>query len=146
MIEISSSVNQYTAPDSIDTIINRFADAGLTPDDLVSLLASHSIAAADAITGANRGAPFDSTAHVFDSQFFLETRLHSALPGAGRLPSDTKIARDDRTSCLWQSFITDEDAMRNAFGAAMTKMSLLGQDQSQLVDCTEVIPGQLTSP
>ncbi|KAL5521085.1 hypothetical protein ACEPAG_9007 [Sanghuangporus baumii] len=126
--------------DSADVIISRFADAGLTTDDIVSLLASHSIGAADAVTGANRGAPFDSTGHVFDTQFFIETRLHNALPGAGRLPSDTELARDDRTSCLWQSFITDQDAMRTAFGIAMTKMSLLGQNQSQLVDCTELIP------
>ncbi|EJD07919.1 manganese peroxidase [Fomitiporia mediterranea MF3/22] len=126
--------------DPIDTIIERFADAGFSTDELVSLLASHSISAADTITGANRGAPFDSTNHVFDSQFFIETRLHSAVPGEGRLPSDVAIARDDRTSCLWQSFITDEDAMRNAFGAGLTKLSLTGQDVSQLVDCSELIP------
>ena len=53
-----------------------------------------------------------------------------------------KLARDDRTACTWQSFITDEDAMRAAFGAVMTKLLLTGQDMSQLVDCSELIPGK----
>ena len=33
-----------------------------------------------------------------------------------------------------------EANMRALFGAAMTKMSLTGQDKSKLVDCTEAIP------
>ena len=130
----------HSLTDSVDTIIARFEDAGFSPDELVALLASHSIAAADTITGPNRGAPFDSTAHIFDSQFFVETRLHTAIPGAGRLPSDVAIARDDRTSCLWQSFITKEGKMQVMFSNAMTKLSLTGQDKSKLVDCTEAIP------
>ncbi|KAL5532323.1 GP1_5 [Sanghuangporus sanghuang] len=131
-------VNQPT--DDADTIIARFADAGFSPDELVSLLASHSIAGADTFVGAGGGDAFDSTAHVFDSQFFIETRLHNPVPGEGRLPSDASLARDSRTACTWQSFVNNENSMRSAFAAALTKMMLLGQDQSQLVDCTEVIP------
>ncbi|EJD07914.1 manganese peroxidase [Fomitiporia mediterranea MF3/22] len=126
--------------DSVDTIIARFADAGFSSDELVALLASHSLAAADTLTGTVQGEPFDSTAHIFDSQFFIETRLHSAIPGEARLPSDAAIARDDRTSCTWQSFIDDENSMRSAFGAAMAKLAVVGQDVSQLVDCSELIP------
>ena len=66
--------------------------------------------------------------------------MHTAIPGAGRLPSDVAIARDDRTSCLWQSFITNEGKMQVMFSNAMTKLSLTGQDKSKLVDCTEAIP------
>ena len=33
--------------DSVDKILDRFADAGFSPDEVVALLASHSIAAAD---------------------------------------------------------------------------------------------------
>ncbi|KAI5120026.1 hypothetical protein M0805_004655 [Coniferiporia weirii] len=126
--------------DSVDTILARFADAGFSSDEVVALLASHSVAAADGISGTLHGAPFDSTAGVFDSQFFVETTLDETLPGAVRLPSDGLLARDDRTACTWQGFVEDEEGMRSAFAAALIKLSLLGQP-TDLTDCSEVIPG-----
>ncbi|KAL5514746.1 hypothetical protein ACEPAG_2062 [Sanghuangporus baumii] len=131
--------------DSVDTILARFADAGFSSDELVALLASHSLAAADSLTAGPVGAPFDSTPRVFDSQFFVETRLTQAVAGEVRLPSDDLLARDDRTSCTWQSFIDNQDGMRSAFAAAMTKLSLVNQP-SNLIDCSEVIPEPPTAP
>lgn len=46
---------------------------------------------------------------------------------------------DPRTACTWQRYV-DQDSMRSAFQAAMRKLSLLGQDTKNLIDCTEVIP------
>lgn len=126
--------------DSVDVIIERFSEIGFAPEEIVALLASHSIGAADGVSGARHGAPFDSSAHVFDSQIFIETRMTTALDGMVRLPSDALLARDERTACTWQSFILDEDKMRSEFGAAMVKLSLVHQDQDQLVDCSELIP------
>ena len=130
--------------DTVDAILTRFGEVGFSSDEVVALLASHSIAAADGITGSFRGAPFDSSAHVFDSQFYVETLLDTTLAGEVRLPSDGALARDSRTSCTWQNFITDQDGMRSAFAAAMLKLSVVQQDQSSLVDCSEVIPGLFT--
>lgn len=76
------------------------------------------------------------------------------------LPSliSLKFARDSRTACEWQSFvskyltlsdiqtpsnkcITDNQAkMMSAFKAAMLKLSVLGNDINNMVDCSEVIP------
>ena len=68
-----------------------------------------------------QGSPFDSTPSTFDAQFFVETLLTGTLfPGNGsnvgevmsplggefRLFSDANIARDPRTACEWQSFIS----------------------------------------
>lgn len=143
----------------MDEILARVGDAGLTPAELVALLASHSVAASDMDPDA-QGAPFDSTPGVFDSQLFVETQLRgtvfaggassagvegevqSAIKGELRLQSDAALARDSRTSCVWQSFVTDQKGMRAAFAAAMRKLSLLGQNESELVDCSEVIPGE----
>ncbi|THH02945.1 hypothetical protein EW145_g6667 [Phellinidium pouzarii] len=127
--------------DSVSTILARFADVGFSADEVVALLASHSVAAADGISGTGHGAPFDSTAAVFDSQFFVETQLNETLPGAVRLPSDGLLARDNRTACTWQGFVTDEDGMRSAFAAALIKLSVVAQTTSDLTDCSEVIPG-----
>ena len=46
---------------SVTSIIARFADAGFNEIEMVALLASHSIAAADLIDPAFPGSPFDST-------------------------------------------------------------------------------------
>lgn len=141
--------------DSVDKILARFADAGFSSDEVVALLASHSIAAADHVDETIPGSPFDSTPGVFDSQFFIETQLKgtlfpgtsgnqgeamSPLPGEIRLQSDADIARDPRTACTWQSFVENQDAMRSAFAAAMVKMSILGHNKEDLIDCSEVIP------
>ncbi|KAH8112289.1 manganese peroxidase 1 precursor [Phellopilus nigrolimitatus] len=141
--------------DTVDSILARFSDAGFGPDEVVALLASHSIAAADHVDPSIPGTPLDSTPGVFDSQFFVETQLHGTLfPGTGgnqgeaesplagelRLQSDSELARDSRTSCTWQSFVNNEDNMRSAFAAAMLKLSIVDHSLDNLVDCSEVIP------
>ena len=113
-----------TVPDpfnSVDVILARMADGGFTPDELIALLSSHSIAAQDEIEPTIAGAPFDSTPGEFDPQVFLEVLLKAAVtpggvgPGTGevvspfegefRLQSDAAFARDSRTACIWQGFV-----------------------------------------
>lgn len=147
--------NMVPAPfDSADVIFARFADAGFNPDEVVALLASHSIAASKIINPSIAGAPFDSTPELFDTQFFLEQLLRpptheaglqrgqtdSPIEGEMRLMSDYLISRDSRTSCTWQSFVNNQARMANAFRNAMAKLAVLGQDTSQMIDCSEVIP------
>jgi len=141
--------------DTVDSILARFADAGFNPQEVVALLASHSVAAADNIDTTIPGTPFDSTPGVFDSQFFVETQLRGTLfPGTGgnqgevesplkgeiRLQSDSELARDSRTACEWQSFVNNQNKIQSAFKAAMAKLAVLGQDVTKLVDCSDVIP------
>lgn len=47
---------------------------------------------------------------------------------------------DPRTACLWQANVNQEDHMTSAFTAAMAKLSVLGQDKKELIDCSDVIP------
>lgn len=151
-------------------------DAGFSSDEVIALLASHSIAAQDEIEPAINRSPFDSTPATFDNQVFLEVQLRgvlfpgngshegeveSPLPGEFRLQSDGALARDSRTACTWQSFarmsqflcvrgcdsmlnvapvyLVNQALMAQKFAAAMGKLSLLGQNQADLVDCTEII-------
>lgn len=148
--------NTIPAPfDSTDTILARFADAGFESDEVVALLASHSIAASKHIDPSAPGAPFDSTPGVFDTQFFVEVQLRGAdvpgaithkgeadpaLEGEIRLQSDAELARDPRTACAWQSYVNNQDGMSKAFKDAMAKLAVLGQDTSNMIDCSEVIP------
>ncbi|KAJ6578484.1 manganese peroxidase isozyme precursor [Mycena capillaripes] len=141
--------------DPVDKIIDRFADAGFSPNEIVDLLASHTIAAQDHVDPTIPGTPFDSTPGIFDAQFFVETLLTgTAFPGNGsnqgevvsplagefRLQSDFAIARDPRMACEWQSFIANHNTMTSKFRAAMSKMATLGQIRELLTDCSEVIP------
>ncbi|KAL1946916.1 hypothetical protein VTO73DRAFT_15020 [Trametes versicolor] len=141
--------------DSVTKILARFADAGFSPDEVVALLASHSVAAADHVDPTIPGTPFDSTASSFDSQVFVEVLLRgtlfpgtagnqgeskSALEGEIRLQSDNDVARDPRTACEWQSFVGNQAKLQSAFRAAMSKLAILGHNRRDLVDCSEVIP------
>ncbi|KAI0672097.1 versatile peroxidase VPS1 [Trametes maxima] len=141
--------------DPVDKIFARMSDAGFSPNELVDLLASHSVAAQDHIDPTIHGSPFDSTPSDFDAQFFVETLLKgtafpgngsnvgeakSPIPGEFRLASDDLIARDPRSACEWQSFVTNQQRMVQKFTQAMAKMTVLGNDVRTLTDCSDVIP------
>ncbi|KAI0275203.1 manganese peroxidase 3 [Gloeopeniophorella convolvens] len=141
--------------DTVDSILSRFADAGFSTDEVVALLASHTVAAADHVDPTIPGTPFDSTPFTFDTQFFVETQLRGTLfPGDGpnqgevesplhgeiRLQSDSELARDSRTACLWQANVLNQQHMVSSFQAAMSKLAVVGQDTSKMVDCSDVIP------
>ncbi|GJE87947.1 manganese peroxidase [Phanerochaete sordida] len=149
--------------DSVDKILARFADAGgFSPFEVISLLASHSIARADKVDLTIDAAPFDTTPFTFDSQIFLEVLLKgvgfpgtdnntgevaSPLPkGSGedtgelRLQSDFALARDPRTACFWQGFVDQQQFMMDSFKAAMSKLAILGHSRQSLIDCSEVVP------
>ena len=72
----------------------------------------------------------------------LSGEAESPLAGELRIESDFLLARDSRTECTWQNFIDGQDGMRSAFAAAMFKLSLIGQDESSMIDCSEIIPSE----
>ena len=67
--------------DSVDTILARFADAGnFSAFEVVSLLASHSIARADNIDPTIVAAPFDSVSfHTFYIERTFLTSIQEAI-------------------------------------------------------------------
>ncbi|KAJ7106689.1 substrate-free manganese peroxidase [Mycena epipterygia] len=152
--------------DSVTTILERFEDAGgFTPFEVVSLLASHTVARADKVVDA---APFDSTPFTFDTQIFLEVLLKgTGFPGSGnntgevmsplpltsgndtgelRLESDFNIAHDERTACFWQGFVNEQELMALSFKAAMAKLAVLGHNPADLIDCSDVVPAVVKTP
>ncbi|EJF61826.1 manganese peroxidase 2 [Dichomitus squalens LYAD-421 SS1] len=149
--------------DNITKILARFDDAGgFTPFEVVSLLASHTIARADHVDPTLDAAPFDSTPFTFDTQIFLDVLLKgvgfpglnnntgevsSPLPlsngtdvGELRLQSDFGLAHDPRTACFWQGFVNEQEFMAQSFKAAMAKLAVLGHNADDLVDCSAVVP------
>jgi len=127
--------------DSADTILSRFADAGFSPFEVVALLASHSIATSSFV---KPGARFDCSPHVFDTRFYAEVQGSAQCPIPDRLKirltSDTELSQDNRTASIWRSFINDQAGMVNAFRDAMAKLAVVGQDTSNMIDCSGMIP------
>ncbi|KAJ7916810.1 putative versatile peroxidase [Mycena leptocephala] len=141
--------------DTITTILARFAQVNFSPDEVVALLASHTIAAADHVDPTIPGTPFDSTPGIFDTQFFIETQLRgtgfpgtagnageveSPLRGEMRINSDASLARDSRTACAWQALAVGQANLQAKFRAAMSKMAIIGHNRANMVDCSDVIP------
>ncbi|KAF8168751.1 manganese peroxidase 1 [Pholiota molesta] len=141
--------------DSVTKILQRFADAGFSPQEAVALLSSHTIAAADVVDVTIPGTPFDSTVGTFDTQVFLEVLLKgksfpgngsqsgevlSPLAGEMRLQSDFALSQDARTACFWQAMVNDQTRMVTEFKAAMAKLQTLGQNTRELIDCSDVVP------
>ncbi|EIN05773.1 manganese peroxidase [Punctularia strigosozonata HHB-11173 SS5] len=152
--------------DSVSKILARFEDAGnFSPFEVVSLLASHSVARADKVDLTIDAAPFDSTPFTFDTQVFLEVLLKgTGFPGTGnntgevtsplpvgsgndtgelRLQSDFALARDSRTACFWQGFVNQQEFMAASFKAAMAKLAVLGHSRNSLIDCSDVVPATI---
>lgn len=178
--EATKAASDGTVPSpggNATAILDRVADAGLSAEELVFLLASHSVARASHVD-SSVDASLDSTPAVFDSQFFLEVLLKGqGYPGNGsnnpfeapsalykegemRLHSDFVLARDDRTSCAWQSVVgtpsispsgvpsapahtrtsDNQLLMTEGFRSSMAKLAVVGQDKSKLTDCSAAVP------
>ena len=65
--KIPASIGTVPEPqDNVTDILARMADAGFTPEDLIHLLASHSVARADHVDPTLDAAPFDSVSSTED--------------------------------------------------------------------------------
>ena len=141
--------------DTVDDILARFLDVGFQDFEVVWLLSAHTVGAVDVLDPTIPRTPFDSTPNLFDTQFFIETQLRGTLfPGTGgnqgevesplkgemRMQSDHLLARDSRTACEWQSFVNNQAKLQSAFKAAFRRMTVLGHDESSLIDCSDVVP------
>ncbi|KAH9480888.1 Versatile peroxidase VPL1 [Psilocybe cubensis] len=152
----------FTVPeptDSVTKILERFADAGFSPQEAIALLSSHTIAAAHRWDLVSKRDSFMAKAYAYgtnsDTQVFLEVLLKGRLfPGNGsqpgevlsplagemRLQSDFRLSQDPRTACFWQAMVNNQERMVTEFKAAMAKLQVLGQDRSKLIDCSDVVP------
>jgi len=57
--------------DTVTSILNRFSSVGFSPEEVIALLSSHSIAGADDVDPTIPGTPFDISPSVYDSEYGL---------------------------------------------------------------------------
>ncbi|OBZ69387.1 Manganese peroxidase 3 [Grifola frondosa] len=107
-----------------------------TPSMLLTLLTRSTIP----------GTPFDSTPELFYTHFPSkpscicrtagnEGEVESPLVGEIRL---FEFSRDNRTACEWQFVVNNQCKLQTKFQQAIVKLAVLGQDTTQMIDCSEV--------
>ena len=126
-----------------DKIKAMMAAKGISPDELVALLGSHTVSRQSAVDPAQRGAPQDTTPGTWDTTFFRETAASNAPRGVVRIPSDVALAHDAATSAKWASFSAPnaQSAWNAAYAQAAFKMSMFGvKNYNDMVECSAILP------
>lgn len=82
------------------------------------------------------GSAMDSTVDDWDSGFYSEVADNSA---PDPLNSDRFLSNSSETSDTWNGVGASQSSFQDAFVPAMEKLSLLGNDQASLTDCSDVV-------
>ncbi|KAI1336595.1 heme peroxidase [Xylariaceae sp. FL0016] len=126
----ANAENQIPSPaDNATTILDAFTAKGFDATELVALIGAHS-AAKDL-----NGNSLDSTVTDMDTTFFTETADGSI---DASLTSDKFLANSTETSEIWESMESGSTWV-DAFGPAMEKLALMGNDEASLTDCSSII-------
>ncbi|KAL7629018.1 hypothetical protein AAE478_000536 [Parahypoxylon ruwenzoriense] len=112
------------------TIIAAFAAKGFSVTELVALMGAHSTAK------DLNGDALDTTVGDMDMTYYTETAEGGAPTS---LNSDKFLSNSTETSSLWSAYGLDPAAWAAAFVPAMEKMSLMGNDEASLTDCSSVL-------
>ncbi|OSS47927.1 hypothetical protein B5807_06404 [Epicoccum nigrum] len=118
-------------------LIRLFASKGFSPIDLAALIGAHTTAKQRS-TAPDQPPELDSTVGTWDNKYYAETKSGKA---PFTLPSDKSISQNPLTMLPFNTFALSKGAWDRAFVSAMTKMSMMGVDQSGLIDCTSALPG-----
>jgi hypothetical protein len=75
---------------------------------------------------------------LLEQKFYDET-IKKQAPFT--IPSDTELSKQKESGPAFKKFVNNQMGWGAAFAPAMTKLSLLGVDKSNLIDCTSALPG-----
>jgi hypothetical protein len=123
--------------DPVPKILGAFAEKGFSPEDVVALLGTHSVAVQVFDDPSQAGKSLDTTPSVYDTKFYQET-IDGTAPYT--LQSDKKLSKSEVTSHTWSNFASSTDEWSSAFVSAWNRFAVIGNDVGSLVDCTSVIP------
>ncbi|PHH92327.1 hypothetical protein CDD83_7916 [Cordyceps sp. RAO-2017] len=90
---------------SAEQLIAVFARKTFTPQGIVALVGSHSVARQRFIQPNRSGEALDSTVGVWDTNFYGEVLDAKAPTNIFKLQSDVSLSTDPRTKGAWNSFV-----------------------------------------
>ncbi|KAJ7635540.1 heme peroxidase [Mycena polygramma] len=121
-------------------LLARFADMGFSSRELMALIGAHSTGKQRFVEPTVANSTFDTTVDIWDTRFYTQTQGPTVLPGTLKLDSDANFATDPTTSADFGRFIGKQTQWITEYAAAHEKMSLLGFDVTDLMDCSEILP------
>ncbi|KAL1583088.1 hypothetical protein WHR41_08270 [Cladosporium halotolerans] len=130
---------------SYDTLIQLWADKGISPRELAALMGAHSVSRAFAqrANGILPGSPQDTTPRQWDVKYYSDTQAQNAPRGVSRFQSDVNLANPaTEAGQAFTEFAADKAAWATAFQGAMYKLSILGlsdEAKQNLTDCTGIL-------
>ncbi|KAF2850173.1 class II peroxidase [Plenodomus tracheiphilus IPT5] len=123
--------------DPVEEIIGAFQAKGISADELVALLGTHSVAQQRFDDPSRSGKPLDSTPGKYDTLFYEETRSGTA---PYTLSSDRRLSNYSETADAWSNFADSASGWDAIFVPAWNKFSVIGNNVGTLHDCSYLIP------
>ncbi|KAJ7648933.1 heme peroxidase, partial [Mycena polygramma] len=139
-------------------LVARFADMGFTVREMMALIGAHTTGKQRFVDTSVANNTFDTTVDIWDTRF-CKQKIDVIPLGTFKLDSDVAFSTDPSTSpdftrfigaqtIWWASHLNLSDIDRSLiqifrttdYAAAHEKMSLLGQDVTDLTDCSEILP------
>lgn len=90
--------------DSVDDLLDLFADKTINAADLVALVGAHSTSQQRFVDPSRAGDPQDRTPGVWDVQFYAETLNPNSPQRIFKFQSDILLSQDPRTRPTWLAF------------------------------------------
>ncbi|KFA80065.1 hypothetical protein S40288_08219 [Stachybotrys chartarum IBT 40288] len=130
--------------DSVDDLLDLFADKTIDAEDLVALVGAHSTSQQRFVDPSRAGDPQDKTPGMWDVQFYAETTSANSPQRIFKFQSDVLLSQDSRTAPTWQQFsgqLQGQIPWNLAYARAYVRLSLLGvYNINDLTECTSVLP------
>ncbi|USP79672.1 ligninase LG6 precursor [Curvularia clavata] len=139
---IDSSVPSATggvpgSRDSVEKILGAFSAKGFSPEDVVALMGTHSVALQFFDDPSQAGQSLDSTPSRLDIRFYNETKFGTAPYS---LQSDRLLANATETRNTWDVYAESTTTWSEAFTSAWNRFAVVGSDPQNLQDCSDLIP------
>ncbi|KAL5417523.1 hypothetical protein PMIN06_001044 [Paraphaeosphaeria minitans] len=112
------------------TMVDLFAQRNLSKTELVALTGAHTIGR------QLDGTDMDNAAGEWGHQFYSEISSNSA---PHPVAADTFLAQAGETGEQWRTVGKTQESFKDAFIPAMEKLSLMGSNNDDLVDCSGVV-------
>ncbi|KAJ4301359.1 hypothetical protein N0V90_003451 [Kalmusia sp. IMI 367209] len=119
-----------TARTNATSMVSLFAAKNFSITELVALTGAHTIGR------KLDGTPMDDTIGEWDNNFYNQTAAGSA---PGSVAADTFMSQSDETGEEWAKVGQSLEAFHWAFVPAMEKLSLMGHQKGELINCSEVV-------
>lgn len=119
-----------TAQTDPETMVDMFSERNFSKTELVALAGAHTVGR------QLDGTDMDDTVGEWDHNFYSEVSEQSA---PNPVAADTLMAQSEETGDEWKTVGKTQQSFIGAFIPAMEKMSLMGQDKDDLVDCSDVV-------